>query len=107
MSTLTDAFTTAQGQTLDFVRKSQETAAEAFQTWSEQVKGFVPEQFTLPSFGADWVPAPTQIVETMFAFAEGVLAAQRDFALKVAGSTESLIPEPKTAEAPAAKSSAK
>lgn len=73
---------TAQNQTLDFVRQSQDAFVEAVQVWSDSVNrlmGTTQER----AASANDLPKPDEVVDQVFDFAESLLAAQREFAHNV------------------------
>jgi hypothetical protein len=67
------------------VKQTQELAYSGLTAWVELAgKGFtMPELETLPF--VDSMPSAKDLVETSFAFAEELLATQKDFAIKVIG----------------------
>jgi hypothetical protein len=67
------------------VKQTQELAYSGLTAWVELAgKGFtMPELDTLPF--VDSLPSPKDMVETSFAFAEELLATQKDFAIKLIG----------------------
>jgi hypothetical protein len=67
------------------VKQTQELAFSGLTAWVELAgKGFtMPELETLPF--VDALPSPKELIETSFAFAEELLATQKDFTIKLIG----------------------
>lgn len=72
---------TAQEQTLNTVRQTQNAVVEAVRTWATAVEKIVPDMPAVPF--SDQLPSPQEIVQTSFQFAEQLLKAQREFAESV------------------------
>ena len=81
MANATEMFTALEDQVLDTVRQGQETIVKAVQTWAEAGKNLVPDLPALPF--ADQVPSTVDLVENTFAFADRMLATQREFAAAI------------------------
>ncbi|MDP8969164.1 MAG: hypothetical protein M3N52_01370 [Actinomycetota bacterium] len=75
----------AQNQFLGTVRQSQEAVVKAVQAWSESVSRLVPDVSSLPL--GDQYLNPAQAVDTVYDFAQQLLATQRDFAQRVLATT--------------------
>jgi hypothetical protein len=80
----TSATPTLNDAILDSVKQSQELFIDGFSTWAD----FAGKIFTPPkSFGslpfAEVLPNPTEVVTASFDLASGLLAAQKDFAVKL------------------------
>ena len=73
---------TAQNQTLDFVRQSQDAFVEAMQVWSDSLNRLVGTTQER-SVSANELPKPDEVLDQVFDFAESLLAAQREFAHNV------------------------
>jgi hypothetical protein len=81
MATATDMFTSLEDQVLETVKQGQEAVVKAVRTWADASKNLVPDLPPLPF--ADQLPDVTQIVENGFAFADKLIAAQREFAAAI------------------------
>ena len=81
MANATEMFTALEDQVLETVRQGQETIVKAVQTWAEAGKNLVPDLPALPF--ADQVPGTVDLVENAFAFADRMLATQREFAAAI------------------------
>ncbi|HSK96754.1 MAG TPA: hypothetical protein VK891_09075 [Euzebyales bacterium] len=89
---MTDARTiteSAQTQTLDFVRQSQEAFVEAMQVWSDSLNRLVGTAQERTASATD-VPKPDEVLDQVFDFAESLLGAQREFAHNVLRTTSSM-----------------
>lgn len=73
---------TAQNQTLDFVRQSQDAFVEAMQVWSDSVNRLMGSTQERTASVND-LPKPDEVLDQVFDFAESMLAAQREFAHNV------------------------
>jgi hypothetical protein len=73
-----------QDQYLEAVRQGQEAFVNAVQTWSQNVQRMLGD--AVPADRDRGVQAE-QVVDNVFAFAEQLLAAQRDFAKKLLQAT--------------------
>ena len=81
MATATEMITALEDQVLETVRQGQEAVVKAVQTWAEAGKNLMPELPPLPF--ADQIPATSELVENAFAFADKLIASQREFATAV------------------------
>lgn len=79
----------AQNQTLDFVRQSQETFIEAMQVWSDSLNRLVGGAQERTQ-GAGEIPKPDEVLDQVFDFAESLLGAQREFAHNVLRTTSNI-----------------
>jgi hypothetical protein len=77
MATATDMITGLEDQVLETVKQGQEAVVKAVRTWADASKNLIPDLPPLPF--ADQLPNTTEIVENAFAFADKVLASQREF----------------------------
>ena len=100
MANATEMISALEDQVLETVRQSQEAVVKAVQTWAEAGKNILPDLPSLPF--ADQLPATADLVENAFAFADRLLAAQRDFAAAVLDAAR-----PVLAKEPAAKANGK
>jgi hypothetical protein len=80
MSNVTEFTETVQEQTLAGIRQTQQFVVDAVRTWAEAVEKAVPAVPTVPLEG---LPAPRQLVESTFDFAEQFVKVQRKFAEQV------------------------
>ncbi|MGI9017022.1 MAG: hypothetical protein ACR2HR_07960 [Euzebya sp.] len=91
-TTIIDTVVSVQEQALRLARSTSESAAKTMESWTKQVHGMIPEQFSDLSFEpGTLVPAPTQTVDTFFTFVEGLLGQQREVLTKVVESGEALL----------------
>lgn len=105
---------TAQNQTLDFVRQSQDAFVEAMQVWSDSMSRLVGTAQERSASATD-LPKPDEVMDQVFDFAESLLGAQREFAhsmLRTASSAwatgeEALASEAQKASATAKKTATK
>ena len=82
MTDTRDMTQSAQNQTLDFVRQSQDAFVEAMQVWTDSVNrlmGTTQER----TANVNDLPKPDEVLDQVFDFAESLLAAQREFAHNV------------------------
>lgn len=87
---MTDKDTTEdlQGQYLDAVRKSQAAVLDGLRSWSDTVQQLVPQRAALAQ--SEQLPAPSELVDSVFDFAAQLLDAQRQFAHGVLQTTASI-----------------
>src|SRR5438067_6739217 len=78
MATANEMFSSLEDQILETVKQGQEAIVKAVRTWADASKNLIPDLPPLPF--ADQLPATSEIVENAFAFADKVLATQREFA---------------------------
>ena len=81
MPTATEFSKTTQEQVLAGIKQGQKAVVDAVGVWAKTVESIVPATPSLPL--AEGVPTPEQVVVNAFAFAEQLIASQRDFALQV------------------------
>ena len=81
MATATDMFTSLEDQVLETVKQGQEAIVKAVRTWADTSKNLIPDLPPLPF--ADQLPNVTEIVENGFAFADKLIASQREFAAAI------------------------
>jgi hypothetical protein len=77
-----------QAQYLDAVRKSQAAVLDGLRSWTETIQQLVPQAGTWPA--TEQLPNPTELVDSVFDFAQQLLNAQREFAHGVLGATASV-----------------
>ena len=77
MATATDMFTGLEDQVLETVKQGQEAVVKADRTWADASKNLIPDLPPLPF--ADQLPNTTEMVDNVFAFADKLLASQREF----------------------------
>jgi len=78
MATATDMITSLEDQVLETVKQGQEAIVKAVRTWADASKNLIPDLPPLPF--ADQLPHTSEIIENAFAFADKLLASQREFA---------------------------
>jgi hypothetical protein len=81
MATATDMITGLEDQILESVKQGQEAIVKAVRTWADASKNLIPDLPPLPF--ADQLPNVTEIVENGFAFADKLIASQREFAAAI------------------------
>lgn len=81
MANPNEMITALEDQVLETVRQSQEAVVKAVKTWADAGKNIVPDLPPVPF--ADQLPAATDVVENWFAFADRLLATQREFTVAV------------------------
>ena len=111
MATATEVISSVEDQVLETVKQGQEAIVKAVRTWADASKNLIPDLPPLPF--ADQLPNTTEIVENAFAFADKLLASQREFvaaildaAKPVYGAADKAVTNGAPAKAPAAKTSA-
>ena len=78
MANATDMITGLEDQVLETVKQGQEAIVKAVRTWADASKNLIPDLPPLPF--ADQLPNVTELVESSFAFADKLIASQREFA---------------------------
>ena len=81
MATANELITSLEDQVLETVKQGQEAIVKAVQTWADASKNLIPDLPALPF--ADQLPNVTELVENGFAFADKLIASQREFAAAV------------------------
>jgi hypothetical protein len=81
MATATDMIVSLEDQVLETVKQGQEAVVKAVQTWADASKNLIPDLPPLPF--ADQLPNFTELVEHGFAFADKLIASQREFAAAI------------------------
>ncbi len=81
MANATEMFTGLEDQVLETVKQGQEAVVKAVRTCADATKNLIPDLPPLPF--ADQLPNTTEIVENAFAFADKLLASQREFVAAV------------------------
>ena len=111
MANATDMITGLEDQVLETVKQGQEAVVKAVRTWADTTKNLIPDLPPLPF--ADQLPNTSEIVENAFAFADKLLASQREFvaavldaAKPVYGAADKAIKNGGPKAAPASKTSA-
>lgn len=111
MATATDMFTGLEEQVLETVKQGQEAIVKAVRSWADASKNLIPDLPPLPF--ADQLPNVSSLVENSFAFADKLIASQREFAAAildaakpVLGATGKAVSNGSTKATPAAKTSA-
>ncbi len=105
MATATEMISALEDQVLETVRQSQEAVVKAVTTWADAGKNLVPELPALPF--ADQLPNTVDLVENAFAFADKLLAVQREFAAAVIDAAKPVLNKDVPAKTNGAKPAAK
>jgi hypothetical protein len=74
-------FSSVEDQVLETVKQGQEAIVKAVRTWADASKNLIPDLPALPF--ADQLPNTSQLVENAFAFADKLMASQREFATAI------------------------
>ena len=74
-----------QAQILEGIRKSQEAVLDGVRSWTETVQQFVPGTARTAWPGAEQLPTPAEVIDSVFDFAAQLLNAQRELAHSVLG----------------------
>ncbi|HEV8626049.1 MAG TPA: hypothetical protein VG034_16470 [Acidimicrobiia bacterium] len=77
MANATEMISSLEDQVLETVKQGQEAVVKAVRTWADASKSLIPDLPPLPF--ADQLPNTTEIIENAFAFADKLLASQREF----------------------------
>ena len=111
MATATDMFTGLEEQVLETVKQGQEAIVKAVRSWADASKNLIPDLPPMPF--ADQLPNVSSLVENGFAFADKLIASQREFAAAildaakpVLGATDKAVSNGTAKATPAAKTSA-
>src|ERR671926_1215464 len=81
MATATEMFTGLEDQVLETVKQGQEAIVKAVRTWADASKNLIPDLPPLPF--AYQLPNVSELVENGFAFADKLIASQREFAAAI------------------------
>lgn len=81
MTNATEMLTSLEDQVLETVKQGQEAVVKAVRTWADASKNLIPDLPPLPF--ADQLPNVSELVENGFAFADKLIASQREFAAAV------------------------
>jgi hypothetical protein len=81
MANATDMLSSVEDQVLETVKQGQEAIVKAVRTWADASKNLIPDLPALPF--ADQLPGTSEMVENAFAFADKLIASQREFAAAV------------------------
>lgn len=81
MATATDMFSSVEDQVFETVKQGQEAIVKAVRTWADASKNLIPDLPALPF--ADQLPNTSELVENAFAFADKLIASQREFAAAI------------------------
>jgi hypothetical protein len=111
MATATDMLSSVEDQVLETVKQGQEAIVKAVRTWADASRNLIPDLPPLPF--ADQLPGTSEMVENAFAFADKLIASQREFAAAVLeaakpvfGATDKAVKNGAVKPAPASKASA-
>jgi hypothetical protein len=84
-TTASEYVQSAQEQTLETIRQSQQAIVEGIRTWAEAL----PKAADLPALQAtEALPSSQQLLQSGFTFAEQLLKSQREFAEGILAATE-------------------
>ena len=84
MPTATEFSKATQEQLLDGIKQGQKAVVDAVGAWAKTIESIVPAAPSIPSLPlAEGFPTAEQVVKEAFAFAEKLIASQRDFALQI------------------------
>jgi hypothetical protein len=86
MATATEMFTGLEDQVLETVKQGQEAIVKAVRTWADASKNLIPDLPPLPF--ADQLPNVSELVENSFAFADKLIASQREFVAALLDATK-------------------
>ena len=89
MASATEMITALEDQVLETVRQGQDAVVKAVRTWAEAGKSIVPEMPATPF--AEYLPGTADLVENAFAFADKLIATQREFAAAILDAAKPLI----------------
>ena len=78
MASATEMIVSLEDQVLETVKQGQEAIVKAVRTWADASKNLIPDLPPLPF--ADQLPNVSELVESGFAFADKLIASQREFA---------------------------
>ena len=93
MPTATEFSKVTQEQVLDGIKQGQKAVVDAVGAWAKSIESIVPATPSIPGLPlAEGIPTPAQIVAETFAFAEKLIASQRDFALQVLAAAAPAVP---------------
>ena len=92
---MTSSSPTPQDQYLEAMRQGQDTVVKAMEAWSENV-----EKMLSGTSAGGRAPAPEQVIDEVFGFAERLLAAQRDFAKRLLQATTPAVDAARSAAQP-------
>ena len=81
MANATDMIVSLEDQVLETVKQGQEAIVKAVRTWADTSKNLIPDLPPLPF--ADQLPNMSELVENGFAFADKLIATQREFAAAI------------------------
>ena len=81
MANATEMISSLEDQVLETVKQGQEAIVKAVRTWADASKNLIPDLPPLPF--ADQLPNVSELVENGFAFADKLIASQREFAAAI------------------------
>ncbi|MDQ1488609.1 MAG: hypothetical protein QOJ23_1123 [Actinomycetota bacterium] len=81
MANPNEMITALEDQVFESVKQGQEAIVKAVRSWADASKNLIPDLPALPF--ADQVPGTVDLVESAFAFADKMLASQREFAAAI------------------------
>lgn len=89
MANATEMITALEDQVLENVRQGQDAIVKAVRTWADAGKSIVPELPATPF--AEYLPGAGDLVENAFAFADKLIATQREFASAILDAAKPMI----------------
>lgn len=91
MATITEKTNAIEDQVLETVKQGQDAILKAVRTWAEAAENLLPDLPTLSDLPmADQLPTVSEIVDSSFAFADKLIASQREFAAAVLAAAKPL-----------------
>lgn len=87
MATIADQTDAIEDQVFEAVKQGQDAIVKAVRTWAEAAENLLPDLTSVPDLPnlpmADQLPSVSEIVDSSFAFADKLIASQREFAAAV------------------------
>ena len=84
MANITDKTNAIEDQVLETVKQGQDAIVKAVRTWAEAAENVLPDLPNLSDLPdlpmTDQLPTVSEILDTSFAFADKLIASQREFA---------------------------
>ena len=81
MANANDMISSVEDQVLETVKQGQEAIVKAVRTWADASRNLIPDLPPLPF--ADQLPNVSDLVENGFAFADKLIASQRELAAAI------------------------
>jgi hypothetical protein len=104
MASITDTITEYEDKVFEILDSVQAPVVDIVKQAAERIDGVLPELPELP----EQIPAPAELVDLTFGFAQKLLTDQHDFVKSLLAAASPLIPQPakKVKAAPKAKATA-